>query len=252
HDPGGMTITRDGTIYVSDSQNRRIRRISPGGIITTIAGDGKPGLVTSATPALGATLGDPADVIVGPHGDLYIADAGSDQVLRLSAAGMLMRVAGSNIRRYAGIYGVGKPATEASPDGPYGLAFDRSGDLYIAGINTKTLLMINAKGIMTLPMGEDGFYPRGVGGVKTAPDGSVLAMNNLRVVRLTPKGERTVFDFSGKHILGPSGAFLPNGFAVGSNGAIYTDTDRGNGFSNTAAVAEIVPGGQVRVLWRAV
>ncbi len=251
HGPEGMTIARDGTIYFADSQNERIRRISPGGIITTIAGDGKPGLVRNGTSALSAPLVDPADVIVGPHGDLYIADAGGDQVLRLSATGILTRVAGSSRLQYAGVYGVGKPATEASPDGPYGLAFDRSGDLYIAGIHTKTLLMINPKGIMTLPMGEDGFYPRGPGGIRTAPDGRVLAMNNLRIVRLTPQGERTVFDFAGKHFLGPSGAFLPNGIAVGSNGTIYADTDAGNGFSNTTALVAILPGGRLRVLWRA-
>ncbi|MGH2411990.1 MAG: hypothetical protein ACRDGS_16735 [Chloroflexota bacterium] len=249
--PEGMTIGRAGTIYFADSQNERIRRVSPSGIITTIAGDGKLGSVMGATPALGASLGDPADVIAGPHGDFYIADAGSDQILRLSARGILTRVAGSSSLPYAGVYGVGKPATETSPDGPYGLAFDRSGNLYIAGINTKTLLMINPQGIMTLPMGEDGFYPRGPGGMVTASDGRVLAMNNLRIVRLTPKGERTIFDFAGKHLLGPSGAFLPNGIAVGPNGTIYTDTDGVNGFSNTAALVAILPGGRTRVLWRA-
>jgi hypothetical protein len=75
-------------------------------------------------------------------------------------------------------------------------------------------------------------------------------MNGLRIVRLTPQGERTVFDFTGKHVLGPSGAFLPNGIAVGSNGAIYTDTDGVNGYSNVAAVVTLLPGGYPHVLWR--
>ncbi|MGH2344866.1 MAG: hypothetical protein ACRDG4_06540, partial [Chloroflexota bacterium] len=177
--------------------------------------------------------------------------AGSNQILRFSAKGILTRVAGSSTLRYAGVYGIGKPAAAASPDGPYGLAFDRAGNLYIEGINTKTLLMINPKGIMTLPMGEDGFYPRGPSGIVTAPAGCVLAMNNLRIVRLTPKGEQTIFDFAGRHVLGSSGAFLPNGIAVAPNGTIYTDTDAGNGFSNTTAVVAILPGGRPRVLWRA-
>jgi len=126
--PEGMTIARDGTIYFADSQNERIRRISPGGIITTVAGDGKLGSVRSGTTALDATLGGPADVIAGPRGGLYVADAGSNQILRLSPRGILTRVAGPTIQRYAGVYDVGKPATEASPDGPYGLAFDRAGN----------------------------------------------------------------------------------------------------------------------------
>jgi hypothetical protein len=78
-----------------------------------------------------------------------------------------------------GIPTAGLQATRTSADGPDGLAFDRAGDLFGAGFDTKTLFMISPGGRVSLPIGPDGFYPRGNGGLVTAPDGtaSVAAIN---------------------------------------------------------------------------
>ena len=93
----------------------------------------------------------PADVVIGPDRALYIADTGSDEIFKMTPAGRLILVAGTR-SKFGGVWGIGRRATDASPDSPDGLAFDRAGDLFIAGFATKTLLMITPSGVMKLPV----------------------------------------------------------------------------------------------------
>ena len=245
--PGGMTATRGGTIYFADTGNNRVRAIWLSGTITTVAGTGQFGTWTAGGSAARHTsLGSPAAVAISPGGCLYIADEGNSEILRLGRSGRLARVAG--IRGVAGVTGIGRPAADASADGPDGLAFDRAGDLYIAGRNTKQLLMITAGGRMRLPIGRTGFYPHGMGGLAAGPAG-VIAMNGQRVQEITHRGLRTLLDFTRDHPAGIRG-FLPNGIAVGPDGVIYLDTYAGNGYTAKTALIEVRPGGQVRVLWQ--
>jgi hypothetical protein len=246
-DPGGMAVTSDDELYFADTGNNRIRVISPRGIITTAAGDGRNGSwVPNGTPALKASLGGPADVAVGPNGILYIASEGTNQILELSRTGRLLQIAGSPT--LAGLIGIGQQAVGASPDGPDGLAFNRAGDLYIAGFNTKQLLMISASGRMRLPVGTVGFYPRGRGGLVTGSDGSVLAINGQQVEQITSHGLRVLIDFSRYNQTGIRG-FMPDGIAVTTNGTIYLDTWDGNGWASKTALIQVSPGGHTRVIW---
>jgi len=247
HQPAGMVVVPDGTVYFADMANNRIREIAPNGRISTIVGNGKFGWVTSGTRARAATILSPSAVAMGPDKRLYIADSGGNQVLRLETNGTLTQIAGN--QHYAGVYGAGHSAINASPDGPSGLAFDRAGNLYISGLNTKTLLMITPGGKMVLPMGIDGFYPRGDGGLVTRPNGNVIAMDEQRIVRLSPKGARTILDLSRRRIDGVTG-FQPNGLAVARDGTIFTDTWMGNGNASKTALIKISPRGHVQVLWR--
>jgi len=249
NDPGGLTVARSGTLYFADSGNNRIRAVSPSGVISTVAGTGRPGpwWVPSGTPALKARLVSPADVAIGPGRALYIADSGASEILTMTPAGKLILVAGT--RRFAGVWGIGRPAAEASADGPDGLAFDHAGDLFIAGFNTKTLLMITPSGIMKLPDGTDGFYPRDSGGLATAPDGTVLAMNTQQIDQITSHGIQAIYNLPAHPRVGIQG-FLPDGIAIAPNGTLYLDTWRGNGYANKTALIAIRPDGTVRVLWQ--
>lgn len=248
NDPGGMTLAPDGTLYFADTGNNRIRAVSRSGIITTIAGTGHLGTwVPSGTPGRKASLESPADVVTGPGGTLYIADTGADEILKTTAGGRLILVAGTRAP-YGGIYGTGRRATQASPDSPDGLAFDQSGDLFIAGFATKTLLMITPGGIMKLPGGTDGFYPRGDGGLVTAPDGSVLAMNTRQVDKVTTHGLQALYNLPGRPAVRIRG-FTPDGIAVGADGTIYLDTWKGNGYAFKTALIEIKPDGTAYAIW---
>lgn len=228
--PSAMAVARDGSVYVADTGNDRVRRISPTGTITTTA---------RKVPL-------PSALAFGPDGRLDIVAGGF--VLRLGTGGTLTRIAGVP-GPHAGISGLGRPATDASIDGADGLAFDAAGDLYLAGFSTKTLLMIDPQGIMRAPLGTTtGFYPRGSGGLATAPDGRVLAIDTQDIVELTPHGETAVYGFGHHRIAGITG-FLPGGIAVAGQ-RIYTDTGFGNGWSTGSAILALdVAQHRVRVLW---
>lgn len=243
--PAGMTMRADGALVFADESNNRVRVVLSDGTIRTLAGDGRFGWVQSGTQARRAHLGGPSAVTVGPDGLLYIALSGVNEIVRLNHDGSLTRIAGSS--RYGGIHGVGGPALDASTSGPNGLAFDRQSDLYIAGFNTKALLMIDQKAIMRVP--GSSFYPRGDGGIVAAPSGRVVAIDTQRVVTLRPGGERTVVDFARRRV-DATGSFLPDGIAVAGDGSIYVDTYRGNGWASRSLIAVIRPDRSIRVLWR--
>jgi hypothetical protein len=243
--PAGMTFAPDGTLYLADSGNNRIRKISSTGVISTVAGNGAADWVPDGTPPLRAALGDPNDVVIGPGGALYIAAGASNEILRLGPSGGLTIVAGN--KTYGGSYGIGGPAATASPDGPSGLAFDAAGNLYIFGFSDKSLLVITPAGTMTEPVPQT-FYPRGDGGVRSAPDGSVVAMNADSIVRLSPTGTRTIVDFTAHPVTGVS-HFQPNGIAIGPGGEIYTDTFEGNGYADKSALVKIDGAAQQSLLW---
>jgi sugar lactone lactonase YvrE len=254
-DPGGMAVAPDGSVYFADSANDRIRKISLSGVITTVAGTGRGWWTTTGTPALRARLLSPEDVTFGPDGRLYIAATGSNEVLRLEPNGTLTRIAGRKGR--AGVTGIGGVASRASADGPSALAFDARGDLFIAGQNTKTLLMISRDGRMLFPHEPGkavskqvkwGFYPRGSGGLVSI-DGHVYAINTQEIERLTPTGVVALRQLGQGRVGGVSG-FLPAGLAVSRQGRIYTDTGYGNGWSDGSAIVSIAPGGAIQTLWR--
>jgi sugar lactone lactonase YvrE len=242
-----MTFAAGGTLYFADSMNNRVRAISPDGTIRTVAGTGKDGWVESGTPAADADIGAPADVTFSPDHRLYVAVAGRSEILRLDPDRRLVRVTG--VRRAAGVYGVGRPATRASADGPESLAFDGAGDLFVQGFNTKTLLMISPAGTMKLPAGIGSDYPTS-GGLASLPGGRIVATNRTSILELSPHGARTLIDFGKLRIDGIRG-FSAEGIATDRSGDLYVDTwPTGYANTNTVALVEIHPDRSTRVLWK--
>ncbi|MGO8872216.1 MAG: hypothetical protein ACLQPH_12605 [Acidimicrobiales bacterium] len=251
--PEGMAFAPSGALYFADSGNRRVRVISPSGIITTVAGNGALGSWTaSGTPALSTAL-NPSAVAIGPDGDLYVA--ANSEVLRLGSDGLFTRELGSqgydgfNLANLAN-----RPATDAAGSSPDGLAFDSSGNLYIAGFNTGAFLVVSPQGTVSPVVGSQGPFitPQGDGGVVVASDGSVLAISTFSVVRVTRRGVTTVPPFPQTTVTELDGiyGFSPDGIAVDRNGTIYLDTDYGNGFADESALLAIQPNGRSSVLWR--
>ncbi len=255
-DPGGMTFGPGGDLYLADRGDGRVRRITPSGIITTVAGGGSsptPGRseapLLSGTPALDAHLAWPSKMSRSvPHGLLYIADEGSGEIVRLDANGTLAVVAGGPRAACGGICGAGGPATDAGTDGPSGIAFNRAGDLFIAGSDTKGLLLVTPRGVMET-LSEFGFYARGDGGLVTTPSGGVIGMTDQNVVSVGPNGWRDIYSFSSHGFPSGDNAFLPNGLAVSPSGAIYLDTTAGNGWTRLSAIAVLGAKNTPRLLW---
>ncbi len=129
--PWGVAVDPAGNVYISDSYNSVIREVAAGsGVITTIAGNGTPGSIGDNGPATSAQLFYPAGIALDASGNLYIADYENYRIREVSAiTGMITTVAGNGQYGYTGDGGL---ATSATLGGPYGVAVDAAGNLYIA------------------------------------------------------------------------------------------------------------------------
>lgn len=133
---GGVALDAQGRLYISDTQNHRIRRVEflasdfSTGIVTTIAGNGTGGFNGDGPDARVAQINNPEDLEVGPDGNLYFADTNNDRVRMINlVTGSIETVAGNGVRAYGGDGGA---ATNASLNRPFGVAFDAEGDLYVS------------------------------------------------------------------------------------------------------------------------
>jgi hypothetical protein len=126
--PYTVAADRTGNVYICDVDNERIRKVSPDGIITTVAGNGTGGSSGNGGPASAAELSEPIGVAVDSAGNVYIADAWNSRICVVNTYGILNTVAGTGT---AGFSGDGGPAIVAGLNSPYGVAVDRSG-VYVA------------------------------------------------------------------------------------------------------------------------
>jgi len=130
-EPGGsITVDAEGRVYLVDTYNQRIRRIDfTAGTVTTIAGNGTAGFSGDGGPATMASLNHPRDLELGPDGRLYVADTNNHRVRVIDlSTGIITTFAGNG---QAGFSGDGGLATAASFSRPFGVAFDREGNLYV-------------------------------------------------------------------------------------------------------------------------
>lgn len=149
---GGIAFGLDGTLYLADTDNHRIRALSPDGLVSTVAGSGpgthdpefKGGYAGDGGPANQALLNRPRDVAVGPDGALYIADTGNACVRRVGADGIIATVAG----RCGEIGDAGDrgPAPEALLNRPYGITVGPDGRLYIADTHNHRIRAVAVNG----------------------------------------------------------------------------------------------------------
>ncbi len=128
-DPTGLCVAPDGSIYVADTDNQRIRRISPRGEVTTLAGSGASGLILGGYvdgPALQARFSRPYDVVMGDSGDLYVADFYNHAIRRIAPDGQVSTLVGSGVWGHKD--GSGQAAELAYPNR---IALDQLGNLYV-------------------------------------------------------------------------------------------------------------------------
>jgi sugar lactone lactonase YvrE len=156
NNPIGVAIDRDGNILIADALYHRIRRVTPDGTITTIAGDGIPEFGGDGGPATAAFLQYPTGVAVDHGGNVFIADAGNHRIRRIDPDGTITTVAGNG---GAGFAGDGGPATEAELHKPTGVAVSRKGELFIADEYNHRIRRVGTHGKITTVVGATDFPP---------------------------------------------------------------------------------------------
>ncbi len=140
--PIGIAVDATGNVYIADLGNNRIRKVTPAGVISTVAGTGGYGYGGDGGPATGARLSSPAGVALDASGNLFIADTFNARVRKVDAGtGRIITVAGTG---QLGSGGDGGAATSARFFNPAGLAVDAAGNLYIADTGDQRVRRVNA------------------------------------------------------------------------------------------------------------
>jgi len=190
--PRGLCLDAAGNIYVADQANNMIRKITPAGVVTTVAGNGGTGFTNG--PALSAMFSSPTGVEFDPSGNMYVSDAGNNAIRKITPAGVVSTfVTGINFPRemradanggfyvaeqYGGsikrISFTGVVTTVVSGfSGPLGMVLDQKGSLFFTDVSSGRVMKVNISGYTidkTLPAGLSFDSLTGIiSGTPTAP-----------------------------------------------------------------------------------
>lgn len=124
--PTGVHLDATGNLYIADNANNRVRKVTPAGTISTVAGDGSTAYGLDAVAATTSSVVGPSDMVLDPSGGLVIAETRFHRIRRVSPAGIITTLAGNGIPSYLGD---GGPATAALLASPTQLDFDSGGAL---------------------------------------------------------------------------------------------------------------------------
>lgn len=233
--PNAIAVNSLGEVFVADTNNNKIRKISTTGIVTTFAGstfgfaDG-----TGTNAKFYAPLG----IAIDSNNNLFVTDSYNYKVRKITPAGVVTTFAGSTIG-YTDAIG-----TAAQFDRPMGIAIDTNGNLYLADVNNKKIRKITSSGVVSTLAGSTSGYSDGLGstaqfanplGVATDLQGNVYVadMDNQAIRKITPEGMVSTFTGAtgGGYLDGPIAAAKfrnPTGVATDMNGNLYVADELNN------------------------
>ncbi|MFH8594925.1 NHL repeat-containing protein [Streptomyces rimosus] len=166
--PLGIATDDTGNVYVAEWNNCRVRKVTPQGVITTVAGGGSGG---DGGRAVDASLSYPFAVAVDTAGNLYVTERFGQRVRKITPDGIIHTVAGSGT---AGFSGDGGPATAASLNSPKGLGVDSAGNLYIGDQDNHRIRKVDTHGVITTVAGNGspGYVRDGIPATETRLNGA--------------------------------------------------------------------------------
>jgi sugar lactone lactonase YvrE len=250
--PYDVAVDTNGNVYVADLYNFTVRKITPGDVVSTLAGSPGEGYADGTGPA--AQFWYPTDMALDGSGNLYVADNDNCTIRMVTPSGAVTTLAGTpgNVGNADGT-GAG-----AQFNYPYGVARDSAGNLYVSDQSGQTIRKITPGGVVTTLAGSPGmsgdangtgsaatfYYPSGI-----AVDGSgnvyVSEERNFDIRKITPAGVVTTLAGTSGSIgsadgTGPAAQFnLPAGIAIDGSGNLYV-ADYGNG-----TIRKVTPAGVV-------
>src|ERR1700722_13658963 len=201
--PSAIAFDPSGNLVIADTGNNEIRKVSPQGIITKVAGTGNAAYDGDNGTVATAAFSAPAGVAVDHLGNIYISDTGNQRVRLLSTAGITSVIAGNGTK---GSFGDGRQANTSEVSNPGGLLFDTAGNLYIADIGNDRVRRIAPNGVISNYAGSGTVGAAGDGGY------AIAANLNLQGIGIDPQNNLIIAD----------GANYRVRFVTASNGFITT------------------------------
>tara|TARA_B100000609_G_C17212935_1_gene434849 strand:+ start:596 stop:2665 length:2070 start_codon:yes stop_codon:yes gene_type:complete len=238
-EPGSVAKDAAGNLYIADTNNHRIRKVTPTGIVTTVAGDGSAGFADSTLAS--SSFNSPRGIVASADGNtLYVSDTGNHRIRKIDIQdNSVTTIAGSGTAGFTDATGV-----VAQFDQPHGIGMDNAGNLYIADTNNHRIRKITPAGVVTTFAGIATAGHNDATGAAAqfnqpwglAVDGSgnvyVADTGNHRIRKITSAG--VVTTVAGIATAGFSDGRVsvarldtPTGLAVDAAGALYI-TDTGN------------------------
>jgi len=257
--PYGLAIDKAGNMYIADTYNDAIRKVTAsGGIMSTIAGTVQ-GFGGDGGGATGALFDTPTALVLDAAGNLYIADTGNNRIRKVGVDGNISTFAGTG---NAASSGDGGPANSAALNDPEGLAIDTAGNIYVADTAGHRVRKIAPDGTITTVAGNgsggfggDGgpatqaslYYPKGIAVDPSSGNLYIADWLNSRIRVVTPDGNiytaagNGQYDYNGDGGPATNAALrFPWGLAVGASGSVYVADDENSVIRLLTPVAPLV------------
>jgi sugar lactone lactonase YvrE len=238
YNPYDVAVDIGGNLFIADSGNNCIRKVTPGGIINTVAGNGTYGFSGDGGPATSAQLHYPQGVAVDTAGNLFIADLYNNRVRKMTPVGVISTVVGGGTQGL----GDGGPATSVKLNGPYDVAVDAAGNLFIADSQNERIRKVTPAGVISTVAGNGTYGFSGDGGLATSaqlnlPDSVAVDMaGNLFIAE---KGNNRVRKVAGASNVSMN--LTPGSSAASSTAALNASTQ--TGYATVAINAGAAPYG---------
>ncbi len=165
--PVAVTVDLPGNVYISDLFNHRVRKINTAGIISTFAGNGVGTYSGDAAAATAAGIPYPEGIVIDAVGTVFIAEKGDGRIRKVPTSGIIYTHAGIGVNGYSGD---GVAATNAQLNQPYGLALDRTGNMYVADESNNRIRKIDLTGVISTVAGAGTAGYTGDGGPATVAE----------------------------------------------------------------------------------